>query len=73
MSAWRYAMRAACWESDGDGVPAGHLHLHDEQVVAFGEACGAHAGELAELELEVVEVPGVGHVHCTSRRAALAS
>ena len=45
-------------------VVAAHLQLDEQHVVALGEARGAHARELAELELEVVEV---------HRRAFLAS
>ena len=45
------------------GVPA-HLELDQQHVVALGEPRGADAGELAELELEVVDV---------HRRAFLAS
>ena len=35
----------------------GDVQLHDQQVVDVVEARGAHAGELAQLELEVVDRP----------------
>ena len=62
LSAWRYAMPCRLQRQATARVAAGHLHLDEEHVVALGEARGAHAGELAELELEIVEVPGLDTV-----------
>ena len=56
-SMWRATMRDA---SIGTGMLGGvdlvaDVQLHEQHVVALVEAGGLHAGQLAQLELEIVE------------------